>query len=101
MVSSWPPQLCAREFSPPYGDRDPSGNHSGNYTFIKYCQNGKLGLVREKEDGTMCTVFLEVRFISVSEEVLMVNGILWACYSAKDGRERNLSQGIENFVRNR
>ena len=75
------PQLCASWLQTPFGDdwgdydtayaREEPADLPGHYTFIKYHQNGKLGLVREKEDGTICSVFREVRFISVSDDVLI------------------------------
>ena len=78
------PQLCASWLQTPFGDdwgdydeawgRDGPADLPGHYTFIKYHQNGKLGLVREQEDGTLCGVFLEVSFVSVSDDVLMMNG---------------------------
>jgi len=72
------PQLCASWLQTPFGDRwsdsDEPADLPGHYTFIKYHRNGKLGLVREKEDGTICSVFREVRFVSVSDDVLMMNG---------------------------
>ena len=31
-------------------------------------------MVREKDDGSLCSVFHEVAFISVSDDILMMNG---------------------------
>mmetsp|Transcript_27736 Transcript_27736/g.47175 ORF Transcript_27736/g.47175 Transcript_27736/m.47175 type:complete len:241 (-) Transcript_27736:66-788(-) len=78
------PELCAYWLQTPFGDdwgdydtpwdREGTADLTGHYTFIKYHHDGSLGLVREKEDGTLCSVFLEVDFLSVSDDVLMMNG---------------------------
>ena len=78
------PELYASYLQTPFGDdwgnytepwaRDGPADLEGYYTFVRYHQDGKLGLLRKKEDGTLCSVFHEVAFISISDEVLMMNG---------------------------
>ena len=60
----------------PFGDDwgDYGEELESHYNFVRYHKDGKLGMVREKDDGSLCFVFHEVAFISVSDDVLMMNG---------------------------
>jgi len=79
------PTLEASWLQTPFGDdwgdydeawgRDGPVDHLGShYNFVRHHKDGKLGMVREKDDGSLCSVFHEVAFISVSDDVLMMNG---------------------------
>ena len=67
------PKLDTWFLQQPYYDM---GDREGHYTFAKLNEDGDgdLSFVRQKPDGTVCSVFEKVDFVAISDTVLMMRG---------------------------
>lgn len=65
------PELRTWGLAPPFYDQETA--RDGHYTFAKQNEDGAMtmSLVRQKPDGTVCSVFNNVEFQAISETVLM------------------------------